>query len=91
MRPLAEDTPAEIEEIQARVWAQLPPGRRLGLVFDLCAQARALALAGIRTRHPSGDESVARRLYAEQALGPALAARAYGPLPKALADCRDGR
>ena len=91
MRPLADDTPEDVERAQAAIWTQLPPERRLGLVFDLCAQARALSLAGILGRNPGLDARAALRIYADQCLGPALAARAYGPLPGAAVGAPDGR
>ncbi len=79
MGPLAADTPVEVEAIQSRIWRELPEARRLRLVFDLIETGRALALAGIRVRHPDASPEEVRRRFADLVLGPELAEKVYGP------------
>ena len=62
------------------IWLSLEPRRRLQLVFDLCEGARELAIAGLRLRLPGLTEPQIRRLWSDQALGQALAARVFGPI-----------
>ena len=50
------------------------------LVGDMNETVRALALAGLRQRHPDDTPAQRRRRLADLLLGPELAARVYGPL-----------
>jgi len=75
------DTHAEPERVQIALMRAAPPWRKLALLGQLNATVKALALEGLRRRHPQASESALRRLLAEQLLGEALAARVYGALP----------
>ncbi len=58
----------------------MPAWRKIQLVFEANDMSRALATAGIRSRHPqAGPEEVRRRLLG-LTLGEELATRVYGPL-----------
>jgi hypothetical protein len=58
----------------------MPAWRKMELVFDAIHMSRALARAGIRSRHPqAGPEEIRRRLMGLW-LGEELATRVYGPL-----------
>lgn len=75
------DTHAEAERVQIALMRAAPPWRKLALLGQLNATVKALALEGLRRRHPLAPESALRRLLAEQLLGETLAARVYGVLP----------
>lgn len=75
------DTHPEAERVQIALMRAAPPWRKLALLGQLNATVKALALEGLRRRHPQASEQALRRLLAEQLLGPELAARVYGPLP----------
>ena len=64
---------------------QAPPWRKLHMVGQLNLTVRALALSGLRRRHPEATPDELRRRLAHLLLGADLAARAYGPLE----DCDD--
>lgn len=82
MTALFPDTHPEIERLQIERLRQMPPWRKLALVGEMNWMIRALALAGLRQRHPDDVPAQRRRRLAELLLGPELAARAYGPLPE---------
>lgn len=77
---LSDDTSGEAERLQVRVWRSLSSLERARLIAGASRAARAMALAGLRDRHPDASE---RELVAQLALitaGPALAARVYPDL-----------
>ena len=80
--PLSDDTPLHIRRIQIDLLRQMPTWRKLQLVDDLNRTVRQLALAGLRERHPGDSPELLQRRLADLSLGPELAARVYGPLPK---------
>lgn len=52
-RPLADDTPLDIEAVQVELWRRMTPAAKAGLVAGLCQGVREAALEGIRRRHPA--------------------------------------
>jgi len=82
MRTLAEDTHPDAERVLIDLLRAASPARKLGMMLDANRAARALALTGLRERHPNDSPSRLRRRLADLWLGPELAARAYGPLPE---------
>lgn len=65
------DTTAEAAEVQWRVLRSMSMSRKAELVDDLCETTRAMALAGIRSRHPDYDQRSAlwalwRNLYGDE-------------------------
>jgi len=82
MTTLAEDTRPEVEQLQIERLRQMPPWRKMALVGEMNRTVRALALAGLRQRHPDDSPVQRRRRLADLLLGPELAGRAYGPTPK---------
>lgn len=49
----------EAERIQAEIYRQMPPARRLEIALDLNRMARAMKTAAIKQRHPDWtDEQV---------------------------------
>jgi hypothetical protein len=80
MTTLSSDTPPEVERLQIERLRQMPPWRKMALVAEMNGTVHALALAGLRQRHPDDSPSQRRRRLADLLLGPELAARVYGPL-----------
>ena len=80
MKTLAEDTDARTERVLIGLWREASPARKFAIVIDANRTSRALALAGLRRRHPGESETRLRRRLADLWLGPELAAKAYGPL-----------
>ena len=80
MTTLSPDTAPEIERLQIEGLRQMPAWRKIQLVGDLNETVRALALAGLRQRHPDDTPAQRRRRLADLLLGEELAARVYGPL-----------
>ena len=72
------DTPPEIERMQAVLLRTMPPWRKLELVGEMNRTVRALAVAGLRQRHPDDSPEQTRRRLADLLLGPERAARVYG-------------
>ena len=81
MATLSPDTPPDIERLQNERLRQMPGWRKMALMAEMSQTLRALALAGLRQRHPDDTPTQRRRRLADLLLGPELAARAYGPLP----------
>jgi hypothetical protein len=82
MGTLAEDTSAEAERVFIELLRRASPARKMAMVLSANRTARALAMAGLRERHPGETPARLRRRLADLWLGPELAAKAYGPLPK---------
>ncbi len=56
MAVLSADTTADIEQRQVDAWRRLSSVERLRLVSDTTRAVMALALAGIRRRHPQASD-----------------------------------
>lgn len=83
---LVADTPPEVEQRQLALLRQMPAWRKLQLAGGMSRMDRTLALQGLRRRYPVASAADLERYLAEQRLGPALAARVYGPLPSTAPD-----
>jgi hypothetical protein len=79
---LAGDTAAHAEALQVRAWRAMSPAQIARLVDDLSSAVRALALAGLRERHPAATEPELVARLAEITLGAELAHRAYPTLTR---------
>lgn len=76
-RPLAEDTPLEVERLQVEAWRRMTPAEKADLITALTQAAFEMTWAGVRQRHPDAPE---RELFLRVAiinLGPELACKAY--------------
>jgi hypothetical protein len=82
MSTLSRDTSPEAERIQIELLRQMPSWRKMALVTQLTQMSYALALTGLRNRHPEASQEELQRRLADQILGSELAARVYGPLPE---------
>jgi hypothetical protein len=80
MRTLAEDTHPAAEHVLIELLRRASPARKMAMVLSANRTARALAMTGLRERHPGESSSRLRRRLADLWLGPELAAKAYGPL-----------
>jgi hypothetical protein len=78
--PLSLDTSADAERLQIRLWREMSPADKARLVSGLCESAHALALAGIRRRHPTASPRECFLRLAALTLGVELARRAYPEL-----------
>ena len=77
---LAEDTDDAAERLLLQLLREATPARKMRMILEANRTARALALAGLRERHPGDSPERIRRRLADLWLGPELAAKAYGPL-----------
>ncbi len=82
MTTQSSDTSPEAEAVQFRIWAEMPGWRKLELVGEMNRMVRELMLAGLRERYPNASEEEIKRRLMDLTLGPELAERVYGPLPK---------
>lgn len=77
------DTSPEIEALQLNLLRQASAARKLELLAQMNATVRALALSGLRTRHPEDPPDIIKRRLADLILGEALAQKVYGRAPYA--------
>ena len=82
MVTLSPDTAQHIERMQIERLRRMPAWRKLALVGQMNRTVQAMALAGLRQRHPDGTDEQRRRRLATLLLGSELATRAYGPGPE---------
>jgi hypothetical protein len=52
-RPLAEDTPFEVEDIQTGIWRRMSPERKAELIVGICAALDDMVVEGVRRRYPN--------------------------------------
>ena len=83
MGTLARDTDRAAEEVQIRILKALPAWRKLELLDDACETARALALAGLQSRHPEASPSELHRRLMGLLLGEDIAVVVWGSLDEA--------
>jgi hypothetical protein len=81
-----QDTSPEAEEILFAYWREAPAWKKWEKMEQLNRAARMLAVSGLRRRHPDASEAELRRRLADLLLGPELALRVYGPLPRPESD-----
>ncbi len=78
----SSDTTPEVEAMIIERMRRASALEKWRMVAELNASVRALAMAGLRQRHPHASEAELRRRLAGLLLGEELAERAYGPLPE---------
>jgi hypothetical protein len=83
MSNLYSDTHPKMEALQIQLWRQASPTRKMEMVAQLNASVQMLAMAGLRSRFPTADESELRRRLAELLLGEELARKVYGGIKNA--------
>lgn len=80
---LSADTDPRAEAVQIDILRRMPAWKKVRLVEGAIRSSRALALAGLRRRHPEASPEQLRRLLMGLLLGEELATRVYGPGPEA--------
>jgi len=80
MGTLSRDTNREAERVLVEIMKALPSWKKLALLDDACSTSRALALAGLRARHPEASEAALHRMLMGLLLGEEIATRIWGPL-----------
>lgn len=78
MSALSSDTHPKMEAMQIELWRQASPTRKMQMVAQLNASARALALMGLRSRFPQAGKAELHRRLADLLLGVELANKVYG-------------
>ena len=78
MKPLAADTPPEIEKLLIEGYRRMPAWRKLHCIAELNAGLRAMQLADIRRRHPQADARELRLRLAARWIEPELMRAAFG-------------
>jgi hypothetical protein len=73
----ARDTSREAREAQLEALRRLGAVGRLGLAFEMCAEARRISIAGMQSRDPGLSEAEARARLARRLLGEELYEAAY--------------
>lgn len=74
------DTRPEAAAMQRDLLRQASPARKLAMISQMNRTVIALALAGLRIRHPHDSPGLQRRRLAGLLLGEDLAAKVYGVL-----------
>jgi len=74
---LSADTTRHAERLQVIAWRSMSSMQRAQLVAGAARTVRAIALAGLRQRHPGASESEIVARFALLTLGPSLARRVY--------------
>ena len=77
MNALFTDTRPEIDQMQLEIIRRMPPWKKVALVDDLNDTVKALAICGIKQRHPHATPEQIQRLLADLMLGPELASQVY--------------
>ena len=78
---VANDTTSEAHAVQTAIYQRMSPARRCEIAARMSVTARAIAVAGIRNRHPEYDDEQARMalfrlLLGDEAVSASMAARA---------------
>ena len=77
---LSVDTTRDAERLQVMAWRSMSSVQRAQLVAGAARTVRAMALAGLRQRHPGVSESEIVTRFALLTLGRSLAHRVYPDL-----------
>lgn len=77
----ATDTSPEAARVQQRIWARMGGPERVALALRMSEAARAIALDGIRARHPEYSPEDAKSALFRLTLGDKLFRAAYPDRP----------
>lgn len=75
---LPADTSVEARRVQVAAWRAMSPAQKAEIVDRLSGEVRALALGGIRQRHPDASDLEQQRYLAVLLHGPELVRDAFG-------------
>jgi hypothetical protein len=77
MTALFSDTHPKIEALQIQLIRRMPAWKKISLVNDLNATVKAMAVSGIKQRHPYATPEQIHRMLADLMLGAELARKVY--------------
>lgn len=75
--PVSLDTSPAVERMQVEAWRRMTPEQKAATVRGLTRATFAMAMAGIRHRHPEASPREQRLRLALITLGPDLAVKAF--------------
>ncbi|MBM3124974.1 MAG: hypothetical protein FJZ87_07835 [Chloroflexi bacterium] len=78
MSALFPDTHPKMEAMQIEIIRRMPSWKKISIMEGLNETVKALAISGIKERHPNATPQEIQRLLAELALGAELARKVYG-------------
>lgn len=78
MTALYSDTHPKMEALQIELIRRMPPWKKISMIDGLNETVKALAVSGIKERHPEAPPEQIRFLLAELMLGAELARKVYG-------------
>lgn len=78
MTALYSDTHPKMEALQIQVIRRMSAWKKIAIVNDLNETVKALAVSGIKQRHPSATPLEVQRMLADLMLGAELARKVYG-------------
>lgn len=81
MTTRSRDTTAHAERVQRYLFRRMQPSERFAQTARLCEDARELARAGIRSRHPDYSPAEVEHALRRLLLGDELVRRAWPTLP----------
>ncbi len=77
MSALFPDTHPKMEAVQIELIRRMPSWKKIAVVEGLNETIKALAVSGIKERHPNATQQEIRRMLAELMLGAELARKVY--------------
>jgi hypothetical protein len=77
-RAVPTDTAPDVDTVRFARYARMTPAEKAARIVELTQTASALALAGLRSRHPQAREAELLLRLAVLRLGADMVARAYG-------------
>ncbi len=83
MRPLAEDTPIEVERIQVEILRRMTPAQKMERMVSLNRSVRSIAQASVRRKYPNASAREVTMRVASRWLPAELMVKAFGWDPRA--------
>jgi hypothetical protein len=80
MTALYSDTHPKMEALQIQFIRKMPAWKKISIVNDLNETVKAMAISGIKQRHPNATPEKIHRLLADLMLGAELAGKVYGEI-----------
>jgi hypothetical protein len=77
MSALFPDTHPKMEAMQIKLIRSMPSWKKISIMEGLNETVKALAISGIKERHPNASPQEIRRMLAELMLGAELARKVY--------------
>ena len=77
MTALYSDTHPKMEALQIQVIRHMPAWKKISIVNDLNETVKAMAVSGIKQRHPNATPEQIHRMLADLMLGVELARKVY--------------